>query len=80
MKAGIVGAGALGALFAHIFQRAGIPFSIYEKEQSVVDEINSLGITLNENDINEIIHPPISTKPGILADADVIILFVKSYH
>jgi 2-dehydropantoate 2-reductase len=79
MKAGIVGAGALGALFAHIFQRAGIPFSIYEKDQSVVDEVNSLGLTLNENDIIDIIHPSISTKPGILTDADVIMLFVKSY-
>ncbi len=79
MKAGIVGAGALGALFAHIFQRAGIPFSIYEKDQSVVDEVNSLGLTLKENDIIDIIHPSISTKPGILTDADVIMLFVKSY-
>lgn len=79
MKAGIVGAGALGSLFAHIFQRAGIPFSIYENNQSVVDEINTHGLTLNENDIIDIIHPSISTKPGILADADVIILFVKSY-
>lgn len=79
MKAGIVGAGALGSLFAHIFQRAGIPFSIYEKNQSVVEEINSGGLTLNENDIIDVIHPSISTKPGILTDADIIILFVKSY-
>jgi len=79
MKAGIVGAGALGSLFAHILQRAGIPFSIYEKDQSVVDKINSSGLSLNENDIIDIIHPSISTKPGILTDADIIILFVKSY-
>lgn len=79
MKAGIVGAGALGSLFAHIFQRAGIAFSIYEKDKTIVDEINSRGLTLSEGDIQDIIHPSISTIPGILADADVIILFVKSY-
>jgi len=79
MKAGIVGAGALGSLFAHIFQRAGISFSMYEKDQSIVDEINSFGLTLTENDLNDIIHPLINTKPGILTDADIIILFVKSY-
>ncbi len=79
MKAGIVGAGALGSLFAHIFQRAGIPFSVFEKDQFVVDEINSSGLTLTENDIIDVIHPSISTKPGILADADIVILFVKSY-
>jgi len=79
MKAGIVGAGALGSLFAHIFQRTGIPFSIYEKDQTVVNEINSTGLSLNENDIIDVIHPSISTKPGILGDSDIIILFVKSY-
>ncbi|HPF05379.1 MAG TPA: 2-dehydropantoate 2-reductase N-terminal domain-containing protein, partial [Spirochaetota bacterium] len=79
MKAGIVGAGALGSLFAHIFQRTGIPFSIYEKDQSIVDEINTSGLSLAENDLTDIIHPSINTKPGILTDADIIILFVKSY-
>lgn len=79
MKAGIVGAGALGSLFAHIFQRAGITFSMYEKDKSVVDEISTHGLTLVEGEISDIIHPSISTSAGILSDADIIILFVKSY-
>lgn len=79
MKAGIVGAGALGSLFAHIFQRAGIPFAIYENDISVVEAINSAGLTLIENGVSETIHPIINCKPAILSDADIIILFVKSY-
>ncbi len=79
MKAGIVGAGALGSLFAHIFQRAGIPFSIYEKDNAVVEAINSNGLALTENGVSDTIHPIINSKPGILSDADIILLFVKSY-
>ncbi len=79
MKAGIVGAGALGSLFSHIFQKSGIAFSVYENNISVVNEINSLGLTLTEGEVKETINPAISSSPGILGDVDIIFLFVKSY-
>ncbi|HOP61928.1 MAG TPA: 2-dehydropantoate 2-reductase [Spirochaetota bacterium] len=79
MKAGIIGAGALGSLFAHKFQRAGISYSILEKDSAVVDEINNNGLTLIDSDTSDIIHPLISTNPAIISDADIILFFVKSY-
>jgi len=79
MKAGIIGAGALGSLFAHYFHEHLIEFIIYEKNQKIAEEIYNKGLTLIKGETSRIIKPSISSSPEILADADIVFLFVKSY-
>jgi 2-dehydropantoate 2-reductase len=79
MKAGIIGAGALGSLFAHIFSEHNIDTVLYEVHEQTVSEIKSRGITLIRGDARTNINPRISTSPEMLSECDVIFLFVKSY-
>ena len=79
MKAGIVGAGALGLLFAHSFHEHMINFAIYEVNREIVDDIKRNGINLLRDGVSKNIGPAIDSSPEILRDCDVIFLFVKSY-
>ena len=42
--AGIVGAGAMGALFSCFFHRAGVEFRVYEKDRATVKTMSAFGI------------------------------------
>ena len=44
MKAGIIGAGALGSLFAHYFNEHNIDFVLNENNQQTVLEIKNKGL------------------------------------
>ena len=79
MKAGIIGAGALGSLFAHHFHEHLIDFVIYEKNEETVSNIIDNGLTLIKGGVSKIIKTDISSSPEILSDAEIILLFVKSY-
>ena len=78
MKAGIIGAGALGSLFAAFFSKSGIDYSIYEIDQITAETVKK-GLTLISGDSSETFLPLIDTKPEILCHCDIIFLFVKSY-
>ncbi|HPS59188.1 MAG TPA: 2-dehydropantoate 2-reductase [Spirochaetota bacterium] len=78
MKTGIAGAGAMGSLFASFFIETKIDTVLYEISPETVNCIkNELKIITSGNEI--ILHPVISDDPSILAEADIIFLFVKSY-
>ncbi len=79
MKAGIIGAGALGSLFAHYLHEHLTDFVIYEKSKEIVADIEKNGITLVKGEHVKKINPAISSSPEILNDAEIIFLFVKSY-
>ena len=65
MKAGIVGAGAMGTLFSDYFNRKGIELAVYEKNHSRIEQLGT--------DIHA------SSMPSALSDCSIIFLFVKSY-
>lgn len=79
MKAGIIGAGSLGSLFAHHFHDHLLDFVIYDKNQDIVDEIRQNGLRIIRGESTKTIEPAISSSPDILNDSDVVFLFVKSY-
>jgi 2-dehydropantoate 2-reductase len=79
MKAGIIGAGSLGSLFAHYFHEQLIDFVIYEKNREIVSAVSRDGLTLIKGETSRIIKPSIGSSPEILHDAEIIFLFVKSY-
>ncbi len=79
MKAGIIGAGALGSLFAHYFHDHLTGYVIYEKNSETVNDIKKNGITLINGETTKTVKAEISSSPEILRDAEIIFLFVKSY-
>lgn len=78
MKAGIIGAGALGSLFSYYFSRAGIDYTVYEINHDLVDAI-SKGLYIDSGEGKEKIFPVIDSNPQILKDSDILFIFVKSY-
>ena len=78
MKAGIVGAGALGSLFAYYFSKAEIDYNVYEINEDAVNSIRN-GLTIIKDGSEEKIFPSIGSSPEILSDTDINFIFVKSY-
>ncbi len=78
MKAGIIGAGAMGSIFAYFFKKADIDTVIYEKNQNIVAEAKS-GLTIHINGKSERIRIVIGSDPDVLRGSDIILIFVKSH-
>jgi len=79
IKIGIVGAGAMGSVFAYFFKKASFDVSIYEKNKSVVQSYSN-GITIVSPDGNkEKIKFNIASNIEILKESEFIFLFVKAY-
>ncbi len=78
MKAGIVGGGAVGSLFAAFFNSAGIASSLYEKD-SILAVAMAEGLSVNMPDGELVFRPDIASDPEIIAASDIVFLFVKSY-
>jgi len=78
MKIAIIGAGAMGSLYASYLseQNEVILFDTYQPQ---VDKINQDGITIIENDNREkTYYPKAKTSGAGEVDIDLIIVFVKS--
>ena len=78
MKAGIVGAGAVGSIFAYFFNKAKIESAFYEKDAEIVRQVKK-GLNVIVDDKIEVISIDIDDTPDILKGCGVIFLFVKSY-
>lgn len=80
MRFAIVGAGAIGCLFAARLQLSGSDVTLIHRDSSVVRAIRKHGITLHETPSKtRIVHVPIRKGPIRVPDLDVFILAVKSY-
>ncbi|HSV96232.1 MAG TPA: 2-dehydropantoate 2-reductase [Spirochaetota bacterium] len=78
MKAGIVGGGAVGSLFAAFFHSAEVEFTLYEKDP-VLARAMAGGLTVNMPDGEISFRPDIASIPAIVAGCDIVFIFVKSY-
>ena len=79
MKVGIVGAGAMGSIFAYFFSRGGVDTVLFEKDESAVAAIKSGGLNFIIDDETERLDFDIDTRSEILSNCDIIFLFVKTY-
>jgi 2-dehydropantoate 2-reductase len=78
MRIGIVGAGAMGSIFAYFFVKAKTDVVIFESNtNTVMNYKHGINIILEEK--KQKIRIPIDNNPQILAECDIIIIFVKSY-
>lgn len=76
-RIGIVGAGAMGSLFAFFFYKY-YQLLLYDSNLDTVHAIEQ-GLTVEINSKQQNFFPIISNDPSILSEADVIFLFIKSF-
>jgi len=74
---GIVGSGAMGSLFA-FFLHNNYQLLLYDSNPDTVLAIKH-GLTVEINSTQQTFYPTISNNPTILAEADIIFLFIKSF-
>lgn len=77
MKIAVIGAGAMGSIYGgHLSQNNDV--FLIDKNQSLVDAINSNGLKLNENSKDILYYPKAVSSSNDIGTVDLIILFVKA--
>ncbi len=74
---GIVGAGAMGSLFA-FFLHNNNSILLFDSNLNTVHAIQQ-GLSVEINSTKQTFFPSISSDPAILSSADIIFLFIKSF-
>lgn len=80
MKVYVVGAGAMGCLYAAAFHRAGDEVTLIDVNRAQVDAINAHGLDLETRAGREVLPIPASLPPDASGAADLILLFTKVFH
>lgn len=75
---GIIGAGAMGCLFAWFFERAGITPAVYEKNRDTAALLKK-GLDVTAGPDRKRVLLSVSDGPDILKGCRILFLFVKSY-
>jgi 2-dehydropantoate 2-reductase len=80
MRIAIVGAGAMGTVFAAALHREGQDATLVDVSQPLVDQLTREGAFVEENGSTYQAHIPATTDPAALGPVDAVIMFVKCYH
>jgi 2-dehydropantoate 2-reductase len=79
MKIAIIGAGAMGSVYAAHFALAGQNVVVFDPWQAHIEAINKIGLQLEGPDRNQIIKSiKGSVKPDIVKSADLMIISTKA--
>lgn len=76
----VVGAGAMGTIFASRFARAGLDTVLLDTSRKVVETIARQGVTVSRGDEAVTTFVPATTDTSGVAPADVVLFCVKCYH
>jgi 2-dehydropantoate 2-reductase len=75
----IVGAGAMGCLFAARLAESGVAVALVEADMARIDAINRDGILLDDDQGQRIVRVPATTSETAAA-TDLVMLFTKGMH
>jgi 2-dehydropantoate 2-reductase len=79
MKIVIVGAGAMGCLFAALLRRSGQDVVLVEKKADTVAAVERRGIILESSAGTQHVDVPIARDGGVFGQADCVVLCVKAF-
>ena len=80
MRIAIVGAGAMGCLFAYFFHRAGYNPWLLDKSEELVDTVISKGLTVETaTATHHLSLRTITTRPEDIGEVDLVLVAVKAY-
>jgi 2-dehydropantoate 2-reductase len=80
MKTVIVGAGALGSLFAFLLHRAGAEVTLIERDAAIVKAIGGSGLRVEGVSGSEIVPVPILAAPTGKGTPDLVVSLVKCHE
>jgi 2-dehydropantoate 2-reductase len=80
MKIVIMGAGAMGSLFAGFLVSSDQEVWLVDIRQEQIDAIRSVGLTVEKNGKSQILHVNATSDVTSMGKADFVLFFVKSYH
>jgi len=77
MKVVVVGAGAMGGVWAARLSAAGVEVAVVDVTSDVVAAINTHGLRVQDSDGESTVRVRATSRPEELGPADVVFLFVK---
>jgi 2-dehydropantoate 2-reductase len=80
MKTAVIGAGAMGSLFGGLLARSGEEVWLVDIWKDHVEAIRSRGLQLEDQGETSAIPVRATTEIGDVGRADLVLLFVKTYH
>jgi 2-dehydropantoate 2-reductase len=80
MKVAVVGAGAMGCLYAAAFHRAGAEVTLVDVNAEHIAAINARGLELDTRAGIETLPLPALRPEQATGTADLIVLFTKTFH
>jgi 2-dehydropantoate 2-reductase len=80
VRIAVVGAGALGSAFGAGFIRSGHEVTFIDVSVTLVDALNTTGITIVEGEARSTVAVRATTDAGTIATPDLVMVFVKAYQ
>jgi 2-dehydropantoate 2-reductase len=80
VKVAVVGAGAMGCLYAAAFHRAGAEVTLVDVDREHLAAINARGLELDTRRGIETFHLPAVRPEQASGEADLVVLFTKTFH
>ena len=80
MKIHVVGAGAMGCLYAAAFHRGGAEVTLVDINQPHLDAINGKGLTVETRAGTEVLPLPAMLPQEVEGPSDLVLLFTKTFH
>ncbi|OJW70731.1 MAG: hypothetical protein BGO57_06215 [Sphingomonadales bacterium 63-6] len=80
MKIAIVGAGAMGCLYAAAFHRAGCDVTLVDVNREHIDAINKHGLELETRAGHEVLPLPARLPQDAEGIMDLVLVFTKVFH
>ncbi|MFK0096328.1 ketopantoate reductase family protein [Pseudomonas sp. NPDC090592] len=80
MQIAIIGAGAMGSLFACRLIDAGAEVTLIDVDKALLQVLSSSGLKLHDQHGQRTYWPQVATCDEVHAVMDVLIVFTKSYH
>ena len=80
MEVFIVGAGAMGCLYALAFRRGGCKVTLIDTNRTHVDAIRENGLTVETREGTEVLDIRARLPEEASGEADLIVIFTKTFH
>ncbi|HEX9014835.1 MAG TPA: 2-dehydropantoate 2-reductase [Chloroflexota bacterium] len=80
MKVAIIGAGAMGGVYGFFLARGGHDVVLVDVWKEHVDAINRSGLEMEEGGVSHVARVKATVDAGGAGGADLVLIFVKSYH
>lgn len=80
MNIAVIGAGAMGSLFAALLTEGGHAVSLYEARPDIIAAIDRDGILIERDGVTRSVRVAVRSNTAVIPGAELVIVFVKAYQ